>query len=40
MGDESRAHKILVGKSEGMHPCDRPKIKWEDNIMRDLKKVH
>ena len=30
-----RAHKILLGKPEGNHPRDRPKIRWEDNIIRD-----
>ena len=39
MGDGRRAHKILLGKPEGMHPRDRPEFRWEDNIIRDLKEV-
>ena len=39
MGDERRVHKILLGKPEGMRPRGRLKIRWEDNIIRDLKKV-
>ena len=38
MGDGRRAHKLL-GKPEGKCPPDRPKIRWEDNIIWDLKKV-
>ena len=37
MRDGRRAHKIFLGKPEGMHPRGRPKIKWEDNIV--LKEV-
>ena len=36
-GDGTRAHKVLLGKPEGKRPRDRPKIEWEDNIIRDLK---
>ena len=39
MGDGRRAHKILLGKPEGTRPRGRPKIRWEDNIIRDLKEV-
>ena len=31
--------KILLGKPEGTRPRSRPKIRWEDNIIRDLKEV-
>ena len=30
---------FLIGKPEGTHPHGRPKIRWEDNIIRDLKEV-
>jgi hypothetical protein len=33
------AYKILVGKSEGKRPLERPRYRWEDNIEMDLKKV-
>ena len=39
MRDGRRAYKILLGKPEGMRPCDKPKIRWEENIIRDLKEV-
>ena len=39
MGDGTRAHKILVEKQEEKCPHGRPKIKREDNIIRDLKEV-
>ena len=34
-----RECKILLGKSEGTRSRGRPKIRWEGNIIRDLKKV-
>jgi hypothetical protein len=30
------AHKILVGKSEGNRPVERPICRWDDNIKMDL----
>ena len=39
MGDGKRAHQILLGKPEGSRPRGRPKIRCEDNIIRDLKEV-
>ena len=39
MGDRRRAHKLLQGKPEGKCPYGRPKITWEDNIIRDMKEV-
>ena len=39
MGDGRIAHKILLEKREGKLPLDRAKIRWEDNIIRDLKEV-
>ena len=30
-------HKILLGKPEGKRLPDRPKIRREDNIIRDFK---
>ena len=38
-GDGRRAHRLLLRKPEGKRPCRRPKIKWEDNIIWDLKKI-
>ena len=39
MGDGTRANMILLGKPEGTSPRGRPKIRWEDNIIRDSKQV-
>ena len=39
MEDERRTHKLLLGKPDGTRPRGRPKIRWEDNITRDLKEV-
>ena len=39
MGDGRRAHKILLGNLEGTRPRGRLKIRWEVNIIRDLKEV-
>ena len=39
MGDGRKAHKIFLGKPEEIRPRGRPKIRWEDNIIRDLKEV-
>ena len=32
-------YRVLVGKLEGRRPLDRPRRRWEDNIMMDLRKV-
>ena len=37
---ESRAgYRVLVGKSEGKKPLERPKGRWEDNTKMDLQDV-
>ena len=38
MGNERAAWKLLVGKPEGKHP-GRPRMRWENNINHDLRKV-
>ena len=40
MGDGRRIHKLLLGKPEERHPRDRPKIRWEDIIILDLKEIN
>jgi len=32
-------HRVLVGKSEGKRPLGRPRRRWEDDIMMDLREV-
>mgnify|MGYP007063927382 CR=1 FL=1 len=39
MGDGRKAQKLLLGKPGGNLPRNRPKIRWEDNIILDLKEV-
>ena len=39
MGDGKRADNFLLGKPEGKGPHGRLKIRWEDNINRDLKEI-
>jgi hypothetical protein len=38
-GKMRNAYKILVGKPEGKRLLGRPKRRWEDNIIKDLKKI-
>jgi len=33
------AVRIMVGKPEGKIPLGRPRRRWEDNIMMDLREV-
>jgi hypothetical protein len=30
-------HRILVGKSEGKRPSGRPRRRWEDKVIMDLR---
>jgi hypothetical protein len=39
MGEERNVYKVLVGKPEGKRPFGRPKLKWEDGIRMDLRKI-
>ena len=38
MADGRRAHKVL-DKLEGKRPFGRPKMRWEDHIIWNLKEV-
>jgi hypothetical protein len=35
-GERRGAYRILVGKPEGKRQLGRPRLRWEDNIKRDL----
>ncbi|PSN47170.1 hypothetical protein C0J52_14729 [Blattella germanica] len=37
MGDERGVRRILEGKPEGKRPVGRPRMKWENNIIHDLR---
>ena len=39
MENERGAWKLLVGKPEGKRPVGRRRIRWENNINHDLRKV-
>ena len=39
MGERRSAQRVLVGKSEGRRPLDRPRRRWEDNTKMDLREV-
>ena len=39
MGEERRAYRVLVGKTEGKRPLGRPRCRWVDNIRMDLQEV-
>jgi hypothetical protein len=39
MGEGRGVHRLLVGKSEGKRPLGRRRLRWEDNIKRDLEEL-
>jgi hypothetical protein len=39
MGEERKVFKVLVGKSEGKRPLGRPRRRWEDGIIIDLREI-
>jgi hypothetical protein len=39
MGVGRGMYRVLVGKPEGKRPLDRPRHRWEDNIIMDLQEV-
>jgi len=38
-GERRGVYRVLVGKSEGKRPLERPRRRWEDNIKMDLQEV-
>jgi hypothetical protein len=38
-GGERNAYRILVGKPEGKRPLGRPRRRWVDNIIMDLRDI-
>jgi hypothetical protein len=36
MREERNVYRVLVGKSEGKRPLERPRRRWEDGIKMDL----
>jgi hypothetical protein len=38
-GERRGMYRVLVKGPEGMRPLGRPRLRWEDNIQRDLQEV-
>jgi hypothetical protein len=36
IGEKRNMHRLLVGKSEGRGPLERPRCRWVDNIKMDF----
>jgi hypothetical protein len=39
MGEGRGVYRVLVGRSEGKRPLERPRRRWEDNIKLDLREI-
>jgi hypothetical protein len=39
VGDETEIYRVLVGKPEGNRALGRPKCRWEDGIIMDLREI-
>jgi hypothetical protein len=39
MGEGRGVHRVLVGKPQAKRPLGRLKLRWEDNIKKDLQEV-
>jgi hypothetical protein len=39
MGETRNAYRILVGKPEGQRPLGRPRRRWVDNIIMDVREI-
>jgi hypothetical protein len=39
MGEDRKVYKVLVGESEGKIPLGRPRRRWEDGIIMDLREI-
>jgi hypothetical protein len=39
MGERRGVYRVLVGRSEGKRPLERPRRMWEDNIKLDLGEI-
>jgi hypothetical protein len=39
MGEGRNLYRVLVGKSEGKRPLERPRRRWEDGIKMDLREI-
>jgi hypothetical protein len=39
MGEGRGVYRVLVGRPKGKRPLGRPRRRWEDNIMIDLREI-
>jgi hypothetical protein len=39
MGEMKNSYKILIGKPEGKRPLGRPRHRWDDNTIMDLREI-
>jgi hypothetical protein len=39
MGEERKVYEVLVGKPKGKRPLGRPRCRWEDGIIMDLREI-
>jgi hypothetical protein len=39
MGEGRNMYRVLVGRSEGKRPLERPRCRWEDVIKMDLREI-
>jgi hypothetical protein len=39
MGEGRGVYRVLVGRTEGKRPLERPRRRWEDNIKMDLREI-
>jgi hypothetical protein len=38
-GAEGKCIVVFVGKPKGKRPLERPRLRWEDNIEKDLQEI-
>jgi hypothetical protein len=39
MGEERKVYRVLIGKPEGKRPLGRPRRRWEDGNIMDLREI-
>jgi hypothetical protein len=39
MGKGRSVYRVLVGRTEGKRPLERPRHRWEDNIKMNLREI-
>jgi hypothetical protein len=39
MGEKRNVYRVLMGKPEGKRPLGRPRRRWEDGMIMDLREI-